>query len=278
VIRNVSRDFVPVALPLEKIRKAGGEAGRFFQAVQKQRPDQYQGIYIVSPEGKVLANQAREPGKGKSWAADLLERMDRGLEAFGPVRPRRPRPTDPLPYRGVGVQRDGSISAAVCTRYLFGGLERDKLGQVVLDTLTLSAKDGAQLVPDETDVGSRWVVPEAVARKFSRLLSPRDGIPDMPLPGEVTSVRLTGTVDAVRGGVAYLRYEGHIAGRHTFEYEDYRGKKNRARAYLTGVGSCEVKTGRLLSLTLVADGVYQHYPPYDEVMKYGAVVEWRRER
>src|SRR5205823_6375800 len=138
VIRRVSRDFVPVALPLYEIRKANGEAGRFYRLVQKQRPEQYQGIYIVSPKGKVLANQSREPEKGKNWTGDLLERMDRGLEVFGPpsppgAQPRRVSPTDPLPYRGVGVHPDGSVSAAVYCRYMFFGLRRQGLGGVVMD-------------------------------------------------------------------------------------------------------------------------------------------------
>jgi hypothetical protein len=45
---------VPVALNLYKIRQDQGEAGDFWRSVQKQKPN-YQGLWLVSPEGKVLA-------------------------------------------------------------------------------------------------------------------------------------------------------------------------------------------------------------------------------
>jgi hypothetical protein len=37
-----------------------------------------------------------------------------------------------------------------------------------------------------------------------------------------------------------------------------------------------VTSGRLLSLTLVFDGRFRNYPPYDAPARFGAVVEWAR--
>ena len=34
----------------------------------------------------------------------------------------------------------------------------------------------------------------------------------------------------------------------------------------------------LLSLLLLGDGRYRNYPPYDNVVRYGSVVEWRLKR
>jgi hypothetical protein len=40
-----------------------------------------------------------------------------------------------------------------------------------------------------------------------------------------------------------------------------------------------MKAGRLLSLTLVYDGQFRNYPPYDHPpARFGAVVEWAHER
>ena len=56
VIRRISESFVPVALNLYKIREVKDAAGEFFRAVYKQTPNRYQGLWIVSAEGKVLAS------------------------------------------------------------------------------------------------------------------------------------------------------------------------------------------------------------------------------
>ena len=37
-------------------------------------------------------------------------------------------------------------------------------------------------------------------------------------------------------------------------------------------------SGRLLSLTLVFDGRFRNYAPYDAPARFGAVVEWSAER
>lgn len=59
VIRRISRYLVPVALNLFEVRKAKGAAGAFFREIQKQRPDHYQGMFVVHPGGKVLASNDR---------------------------------------------------------------------------------------------------------------------------------------------------------------------------------------------------------------------------
>jgi hypothetical protein len=278
VIRRVSANFVPVALNLYEVRKASDAAGKFFKAVQKKRPAQYQGVYIVSYDGKVLSSQGRQPDPPKSWTKDLLEVIDAGLGEFGAPVPRKARPSDPLPHRGVGARADGGVTLAVYARVMLNGLERRGLGQPTIDSLALPGKDWSALAPRRAEAGASWEVPQAVARKLNRVLCPVSDQNSMPRPEEVTSVRLTGKVEAVRAGVAYLRYEGQIAGAHTFPFEPHKGKKTRGEAKLLGVGAYDVKAGRLLSLTLLADGAYRHHPPYDHEQKYGAVVEWRAKR
>src|SRR5581483_1423324 len=110
-----------VALNLFKIRPDKGEAGDFFRSVQKQKPN-YQGLWIVSPEGKVLsAHQdmtSMADTRGK-WTRSALADLESGLKAFGPVPPRRVEKVESLPHRGVGTQADGGVTLAVTDRWVF---------------------------------------------------------------------------------------------------------------------------------------------------------------
>src|SRR2546427_10672734 len=100
VIHRVTTNFVPVAVNLYKVRQAKDAGGELFRSVQRQK-DQYQGLWLVSPEGKVLAghHDIQDP---KNWSQEGLDTLDAGLKAFGPVRPRPGQPTDPPAYRGIG--------------------------------------------------------------------------------------------------------------------------------------------------------------------------------
>jgi hypothetical protein len=56
------------------------------------------------------------------------------------------------------------------------------------------------------------------------------------------------------------------------------GKRcSSAAKLLGGVGTLDVKSGRLRSLTLVFDGRFRDYAPYDAPARFGAVVEWSQE-
>jgi hypothetical protein len=90
---------------------------------------------------------------------------------------------------------------------------------------------------------------------------------------------LTGRVEKVEGGVAYLTYQGEIAATHRgTKDEGKEGKRcSSAAKLLGGVGVYNLKSGRLLSLTLVFDGRFRNYAPYDQPARFGAVVEWSRE-
>jgi hypothetical protein len=278
VIRRVSRSFVPVALNLYVIRKEKSAAGDFFRAVQKQRPAQYQGIYIVSPEGKVLATQGSEPPKPKSWTQDLLDAIDDGITAHGGVAARRPDAVDLLPDRGVGRRSDGSIVLAVYTRYLLSGLDRRGFGSATLDSVVWSGTDRAQLELPDLASGDEVAAGPAGVRKLHRVLSPSSDANTMPRADELTRYRLTGRVERVRDGIAYLSFRGSIAGIHTVEFDPNKGKKIHAEMAFTGVGACDAKTGKLLAITLLGDGQYKSYGPGDRPMRYGAVVEWRLKR
>ncbi|GAC1475570.1 MAG: hypothetical protein NVSMB9_28390 [Isosphaeraceae bacterium] len=254
---------------LYKVREARDEGGELFRSVQKQK-DQYQGIWVVSPEGKVLAGH-HEIKSHETWTREVLDTLDAGLKAFGPVSPRRASRVEPLPHRGLGVLPDGGITLAIEVRYLFNGKPE---GDGVIDSLTLPETDWAGLVPPARSEGTRWSVPGRTARQFCRLLSPGSDQSTMPRPEEVTSLRLIGKVESVKQGVARLVYEGSLASAHTYEK-----KVSKGEARLTGLGALDVKSGRLLSFQMVSDGTYRMAPPYDQELRtIGGLVEWRREK
>src|SRR5262249_34965113 len=145
-----------------------------FRSVQRQK-DQYQGIWIVAPSGKVLAGH-QEVKNPMTWTQEVLDTMNAGLKAFGPVTPRLARQVNPLPRRGIGLQSDGSVCLAIYTRYMRGGgrlvpagVDRASLwmwkgdlepdGPPVIDSLTLTADEWATLSPRKVRVGAEWVVP-----------------------------------------------------------------------------------------------------------------------
>jgi hypothetical protein len=284
-VRLVADNFVPVALNLYKIRKAKGPAGDFFRSAQKQR-SQYQGLWVVSPAGKVLAanQEMKHLADRAKWTKSVLADLQAGLKAFGAVKPRKARRSDPLPHRGVGARPGGGVTLAVTDRWVIvksldKGPPRDALGATIFDSINLTDKEWAHLAPAKAEAGSKWEVPKETARKFFPLLSPADTV--FRDPKEVTAVQLAGRVRKVEGGVAYLSYEGRIAGtHHGTKDEGKAGKKCSADAKLIGgVGEYDVKAGKMISLTLVYDGQWRNYAPYDDPpTRFGAVVEWSRER
>jgi hypothetical protein len=255
------------------IREAKGPAGNFFRSVQKQRPEQYQGLYLVNAEGKVLASHQQFKSE-KTWANEVLADLKPGLEAFGEIKARAVERVDPLPYRGTGVRKDGGVTLAIYLRYGIKGVPLREVPNPTIDSLTLTAEEWTAWAPAKPGSGTSWTVPEGVARKFSRVLGPSDE-DSMPRPEEVESVAFTGKVQAIQDGVAYLTYEGRIKGAH--ETQSNKGKCH-GEATLTGVGAYDLKAKRMLSLTLVFDGVFRNVKPYDQPANYSGVVEWRFER
>src|SRR5262249_23162986 len=141
-------------------KDAGGE---LFRAAQRQK-DQYQGLWVVSPEGKVLAGH-HDIKDHKNWSQEGPDTLDAGLKTFGPGGAGRVGRADAVPYRGIGVGPDGTVTLAIYTRDLHQG-RRD--GPAVIDSLTLPAGEWGAFMPPAATVGTDWALPEAVARQLCR--------------------------------------------------------------------------------------------------------------
>src|SRR5262249_12607933 len=197
----------------------------------------------------------------------VLLALDDGIKAFGPVAPRRAKRADPLPLRGCGCRPDGSVTLAVADRWMpdrgVEGVPNDPAHKAAasFDSFTLTSAEWTTLAPPRTGAGHEWTVPEATARKFCALLSTGDKI--FRDPTEVTAVRIAGKVQAVENSIAYLTYQGEIAGKHVgTASEGRKGQPLSSEAKLIGgVGAYEPQAARMVSLTLVLDGGFCGFLP-----------------
>jgi hypothetical protein len=291
VIERVTTGFVPVAVNLYKVRQAKDAGGELVRSVQRQK-DQYQGIWIVSPAGKVLAGH-HEFKSQETWPREVLDTANAALKAFGAVPQRQVKSTDPLPFRGYGTQADGTVCLAVHARQMLGGgrqhapksvhasrhwlwdgaLRPD--GPAVIDSLTLTAKEWAKLAPPRIEVGSTWAVPEAVARQLCRVLIPSSDQSAMPRPEDAILARLKATVEAVEDGQARIRLTGSWEAVHLQEGDAKRPLRGEATA--EGLAHYDLKRQAMHSVLLVFSGSYGR-PNDESVCATGAVVEWQSKR
>jgi hypothetical protein len=289
VIQQVRDNFVPVAVNLYKIRQAQGAGGDLFRSVQRQQP-QYQGIWVVSPDGKVLASHHEIKDQAR-WPQEILDTIAAGLRAFGPLAPRTTQPTNPLPNRGVGVQVDGSVCLALYSRHVRGGgkdaapssvhptslwlwdgdLRPD--GPPVIDSVTLTGKEWAAFSPSSGKQGATWEIPEALARKLARVLSPSSDQSTMPKPEEAKVAQLSAKVESVTGDQTHIRFSGRYETLHV-----YNDKPSFAWALAQGSALYDGKQKRMRWLRITLSGAYRMVPPWDKQDRpIAAMVEWRSE-
>ena len=264
---------MPVALNLYKIRDDKGEGGEFFRSVQRQKPN-YLGLWLATWDGRLLAASVQLDSK------KMLAELREGLNEFGAVTPRRARRTNPLPDRGIGVRADGSVTLAISDKTIpvkdLSQLPQILDYQMFLDSVTLSAAEWSALAPPDARAGSEWTIPEEIGRRFFLLLNPFDI--KFRDPTEVTEVQLVARVASVREGIAWLVYEGRIAGTHRGTKDEASEGKSLSSALkmVGGAGAYDIQAGQMLSLTWVWDGRFRNFPPYDDPpTRFGAVVEWR---
>jgi hypothetical protein len=301
VIRRVSQDFVPAAINLYRVRQANNGSRELFQSIQRQK-DQYQGIWIVSPDGKVLAGR-HDYADFKNGDRELLETIDVGLKAFGPVESRRVLPTesnvrrtisaesisDFLPFRGKGVRDDGNVDLALYIRQVLGGgretippgVEPGRAwlwdgpyradGPPVIDTVTLSAEQWRTLSPPAIEAGASWTVPQQVARQFTRLLTASSDQSAMPRPEDATLAELQCIVETVSDGEARIGLSGRWEMAHAIEQDKNRVLFGAATA--RGIAVFDKQAQMLRSFRLVFDGTVRHAPDASP-NRTGAVTEW----
>jgi hypothetical protein len=277
VVHLISTNFVPVAMDRHKMDHDQGEVGAFYHSAYTQAP-QYQGLWLISPDGRVLCKTGRGAGSD-NWPKVVLADLQAGLTKFGPVAPRRVQQRNLHPYKGLGIRPGGSVVLAVTTKAVMIGdlrteLTADKTTWQYIDGVALSSAEWSSVAPPNAQAGCQWTLPEDLGRRFCRMLTT-----DMATfqVQDVSEVRLSGRVASVQDGIAYLSYDGRLIGVRRTKGSDV--EQYCAMTLAGGVGAYDVRSRQMLSLTWVWDGRIQsrdlRKSPNPDWNRYGAVVEWR---
>src|SRR5260221_11982891 len=147
--------MVPFALNTNRVPE--DEGGKFFKAVLRKQ-DWPQGLWVVSPEGKILAFHyfRGKPGETHAagqerWIKETRAAIEDGLTAFGETEKRMVRTTNPLKNRGIGRLPGGGARLAV---YAHGMLRRKKAGEPVVDSALLTGSDWSAFTRGEIAGGT----------------------------------------------------------------------------------------------------------------------------
>src|SRR4051812_33603535 len=211
VVRLVSANFVPTHFNNnDPTRDPKSRSAALWRSILKQKELQGQGLWVVAPDGAVIAGMSAEndghpsdrtgsgpgaPYKANAKFADAaVEMLTAALKKFGPVTPRAVK-AEPLPYRGAGVRPDGGVRLVAYNRADNG----------LAFSVTLEKDEWHALAPPRLAAGERWSVPDATARAFAPVLSPYADTRFRPRPQDLQSAELTATVEAVDGREARVR-------------------------------------------------------------------------
>ena len=264
ILDRIASTMVPVALDYQKFEDPKSKDAQLLRSLIKQW-NQEQGVRIVSPDGKVLGKFdgfGDSTGRTKKFIEDALK-------AFGPVKPREAKAIKTHPYRGHGMMSDGSVCLAEYIRTSDKALRFMDAKSPVISSVTLSGKEFRAFAPQETVVGAKWVLPDEVAKKLSRVTSPMC-YQHAPQPDWVTSVRINAEIRTIKDGTAWLGYEGQISSAHRVGSEIVSVQETK----LIGQGVYDLKTKSMRSVLLVGSGTLRWPEAPEKLVTFDALVEW----
>ena len=264
---------MPVALNADRFPET--EEGKFFKALMDRWP---QGLWAVTPDGKVLAFDYHKAKPGESyaqgqrrWVDDTISMIRSAMKEAGPLNSRevKVRP-DPFANRGRGVSGDGSVRLAVSVIALQAGRQD---GPPVVDSIHLSVKQWAAFAPPESEpkVGQQWALPDEVAARFTPALSPMTDFIFSPTPADAKTAKMVAKVARVEGGVAVIRYLGKWETQHNRDGDPKYPIRTGSGG--EGVGVFDTSKGKMTSLVWVLNGDYFNSPP-SKPKPTAAVIEW----
>ena len=260
IVRRVSDSFVPTHFNNDDPgRDRNSPSYQLWRSILQHKDLQGQGLWIVAPDGKVLAGMSAEidgkpserkgNGPGAPWqpnrrfADATLIMLDDALNRFGPVTRRIAKP-QPLEYRGAGVKPDGGVRLVALSRSDHG----------LIFSVVLSKDDWAAFLPPKLMVGDRWTLPESVARKFAPVLSPYADTRFRPLPDEVKTAKLSALVESLANGEAHIRLNGEWHADWTHDNNEQSLADVTAEGFLIA----DTKTGAPRRLLMILDGSYSY--------------------
>jgi hypothetical protein len=281
-VRKVSSYFVPTHFNNnDPTRDPDSPAARAWKSIIRQKALQGQGLWVVAPDGTVLAGMSAEVdgkpseragnGPGAPWRANArfteaaLVLLDQTLERFGPVSERKKK-AEPLPFRGAGVRPDGGVRLVV-----YNAGDNGLVFSVPLDAVQWAA-----FVPPRVAIGERWSLPESVAKAFAPVLSPLADTRFRPRPDNLETARLGAAIESVTATTATIRLTGRWAA--NWVHDD--NERSIAGAAADGIAVFDREKNHLRSLLLIVDGSYSYTTgnrPDRRSYPNAAVVRWRRD-
>jgi hypothetical protein len=262
--------MVPFALNTNRVPDDAG--GRFFKTVLRKQ-DWPQGLWVVAPDGEILAFHYYKPRTAETFAAgqerwikETRAAIEAGLKAFGPVTMRKAETTDPLKNRGCGCSANGVVRLAV---YAHGMRKDRKEGEPVVDSAMLTATEWASFAPADLTVGKSWTIaPEAVS-KLVPVLSPMTDAIFTPQPKDATKKDLTAKIESVSNGRALIRLSGELETKHN---RDGNPKfPISAEATIEGLALFDGTKKEVQALLLVTHGKYNRSAATQAT---AGVIEW----
>jgi hypothetical protein len=280
VVQRLSGNFVPTNFNNnDPTRAAHAPSAVVYKAVLKQKPLQGQGVWVIAPDGTVIAGMSAEVdghpsdktgnGPGAPWKANpkfadaVVEMLDESLKKFGPVTPRQAK-AEPLPYRGAGVKPDGGVRLVAYNRADHG----------LAFSVNLTAEQWRSFVPPTVAAGERWTLPEPVAREFAPVLSPLADTRFRPRPDHLKSAELSAEVESLDGQQALIR----LNGRWHADWKHDGDEHSAGTATAEGIVVYDLSRKTVRSLLVIFDGTYEYTTTggYKRpVQKVAAVVRWR---
>jgi hypothetical protein len=273
-VKLVAETFVPVALNADRLPKS--DDGDFFRTLKKQWP---QGLWAVTPDGKVLGFHYHRPKPGESyaegqkrWVRETVEMARTAAKEAGPVTPwnGKGRP-DPLADRGRGFDAEEGIRLALTVTSQRNGRTD---GSPVWDSILLDAEKWKAFGPPAgtATVGQTWAAPEAIARTFTPALSPMTDPIFSPTPSDAKTAKITAKVSRIGTDGVVVRYTGEWATAHNRDGDPKFPIRTAATG--EGVGVFDGQTGKIAALVWLVKGNYRNSPPDDQPRSTAAVIEW----
>jgi hypothetical protein len=267
IIDRIASTMVPVAVDRWKAEDPTTREAQFLRPFMKNHPAQGSPC-IFAPDGRFLGGFH---GYG-DMAGRTRKLLDDALKAFGPVKPREAAALETHPYRGKGVMPDGGVSLAAYLRPSDASLAYLNTRTPVVSSVSLTEKEFTALAPRQAVVGERWKLPDAVARRFSRVTSPlcRQHAPE---PDWVTGVEIHAEVRAIKDGMAWLHFDGRIASEHQVRAQTISVQATK----LTGEGVYDIEATAMRSVLLVGSGTLRWPEAPEKIVAFDVLVEWARE-
>jgi hypothetical protein len=267
LVSFVQSHFVPVAVNQLKLRERKDAEGDLFRSI-RQQDNTYQGIWFVTPDGKVLEQaQSRYTEPYLTAAQSALETWQTLNRAAS--KPLPSRATDS--FDGLPAVAEGNLRLSVFVRRL----NSPEDGLPAYDHVDLTADEWRSFIPAQATAGARGEVAQTALRKMALTFWP-DALSDPIRPKEIKAVEMTATLDKLSEDEWHVRLTGKVS----IEGNSIWGSRPRRTYYATlrGVARYRPSERTLTALRIVADGSWHVEESFGKISapgRLGVVIEWQ---